>query len=193
MITQTKFYQKYDGLAFWFVSGLIVGFVYSLAFGLVWGLVWGLVFGLVFGLLFGLLFGLAFWLVCGFVIILIHFKEALSFLYGFYPILFLVIGILILTELLFILMPREKLKKETNLFWHTCKRKLECFIEVVLGFFVIAQIYILIREGRKYITQEVYNEILKWIGYIGMGIIVLGLICLIFYIWIKLNERKYKR
>ncbi len=94
---------------------------------------------------------------------------------------------------MFWLMPKEKLKKGTNLFWHTCKRKFENMFEVLLGLSGITQIYILIRELNKYLNYKLYQEILKWIGYIGAGILVLVVIVLVFYIWIKCNEVKFKK
>jgi hypothetical protein len=46
-------------------------------------------------------------------------------------------------EVLFIAMKNEKLSKQTNIFWHTCKRKFECILESLLLFSAVAQIYIL--------------------------------------------------
>ena len=153
----------------------------GLVLGLVWGLVWGLVLGLVGGLVWGL------------VVILINYKEALPFLTGIPQILFLIFGIIIITEIMFWLMPKEKLRKGINIFWHTIKRKIENIFEVLLGLSGITQIYILTRELNKYLNYQLYQEILKWIGYIGLGILILVIIGLIFYIWIKLNEVKYRK
>ena len=170
------------------VVGLVLGLVWGLVVGLVYGLDGRLVGGLVGRLVWGLVGGL----VWGLVVILINFKEALPFLIGFYPILFLIVGIVILIEILFLLMPKEKLKKNVRSFWHTCLRKLECLFEVLLGLSAIAQIYILIREIAKYYNKEVLEFILKLIGYVGVGIIFIVIISYIFYIWIKLNSLKYK-
>ncbi len=57
--------------------------------------------GLIFGLIFGLIGGLICGLTTSIFIILCHFSEALPFVNGVFPILFLIIGILLLTELLF--------------------------------------------------------------------------------------------
>jgi hypothetical protein len=136
--------------------------------------------------------GLVWGLVGGLVVILINYKEALPFLAGFYPILFLIFGIIFISEIMFWLMPKEKLNKNVSIFWHTCKRKLENIFEVLLALSGIAQIYILVRELNKYLNYELYQEILKWIGYIGLGILILAIVILVFYVWIKLNEVKYK-
>ena len=168
-------------------------FVFGLVLGLVWGLVFGLVFGLVWGLVWGLVFGLVGGLVGGLVVILFNLKEALPFLIGFYPILFLIVGIIIIFEIMFWLMPKEQLKEGTNLFWHTCKRKGENILELLLGLSVIAQVYILIREFNKYLNYELYQETIKWMGYVVAGIIVVGIIIGLCYLLIKSNELKYKK
>jgi SNF family Na+-dependent transporter len=138
------------------------------------GLAWGLVLGLAWGL----------------AVILTNFEEALPFMAGIYPVILLVLGIIVVAEIMFWLSPKEKVKK--NIFWHTCKRKLENIFEVLLGLSAITQIYILIREIRTRFTQEVLHEVLRWVGYIGFGLIVLVIIVFIFYLWIKANEYKYK-
>jgi MFS family permease len=180
--------EKREGL----VWGLVLGLVWGLVWGLVYGLVFGLVLGLVLGLVFGLVYGLVFGLVWGLVVILINFVEALPFINGFLPVLFLILGIIFLVELFFWL-DKSKPSKSESKFKFTLKRKLEALGETLLVLSGIAQIYILIREGIKYVTIELLAEILKWIGYIGAGILGLGIIIGIGYLWIKLNERKYKR
>jgi hypothetical protein len=151
--------------------------------GLVWGLAVGLVWGLAVGLVWGLVWGLA--------VLLINFKEAFPFSVNIYPILFLVSGVIILAEILFWLMPKEKIKK--GRFWYTCKRKIENIFEVLLGLSAIGQIYVLGREIGIRFTKEAFEVFMRWAGYIGLGIIVLGLVAGIFYLWIKLNSIKYRR
>lgn len=155
-------------------------FVYGLICGLILGLVWGLVYGLVGGLVYGLVYGL--------VVIIINFKEAFPFLYNLYPILILIGLIILMSEVLFWMMPKEKIKDK--ILWHTTKRKAECIFETLLGFSGISQIYILIREIQ---VKQYLPEILKWIGYIGFVIFGLLIIFLIGYVWIRLNSLKYKR
>ena len=171
---------------------LVCGLVMGLFWGLFLGLVWGLVLGLVMGLFWGLFLGLVLGLVWGLLMILVNWSEALPFLTHFYPILLLILGIIILSEILFWLMPKEKVKAK-NLFWHTCKRKIENIFEVLMGLSAIAQIYIFTRELAKYYNIETTQFILKWIGYIGVGIIGVTLIVGVFYVWIKLNSLKYTK
>ena len=104
----------------------------------------------------------------------------------------LFLGIIGLIEIWFWLDNSKKPKGISTLRF-TLNKKLEAFFEVMLGLSGIAQVYILIREGSKYLTQEVVAEILKWIGYIFIGLLALGVIVGIIYLWIKLNELKYKR
>ena len=128
----------------------------------------------------------------GLVVILVNWTEALPLLTSIYPILLLVLGIIIVSEILFWLMPKEKVKPN-NIFWHTFKKKIENIFEVLMGLSVIAQVYILIKEAKLNITQEMGEGVLRWIGYIGVGIIALALIVGLFFIWIKLNSWKYKQ
>ncbi|GBE19885.1 hypothetical protein BMS3Abin17_00615 [archaeon BMS3Abin17] len=88
------------------------------------------------------------------------------------------------------MLDKSKPKKKEDRITFTIKRKLETFFEVLLGLSAIAQVYIL---GREIDFIKYFPAILKWIGYIGIGLIVIALIVLIFYIWIKLNSRKYGR
>ena len=171
--------SKKEDLVWGLIGGLVSGLIGGLVLGLVLGLVWGLVLGLVLGLVWGL------------IVILTNFTEALPFIQGFYEIGLIILGIIIISEILFWLMDKEKVKKSKR-FWHTCKKKFECVFEVLLGLSAITQIYILIREIAKHYNKEVLEIILKGVGYIGFGIVCLGLIIGVFYIWIKLNSLKYK-
>ena len=56
----------------------------------------------------GLVGGLVCGLVGGLVVILCNWSEALPFLTQFYPIILLILGIIILSEILFWLMPKKK-------------------------------------------------------------------------------------
>ena len=163
----------------------------DLVFGLVYGLFFGLVLGLFFGLFLGLFFGLVFGLASGLIVILFNWSEALFFLTNIYLIILLVVGIIVVSEIMFWLMPNEKVKPN-DIFWHTFKRKMENIFEVLIVLSVITQVYILIREIRIKISEEIISIILKWVGYVGEGIIGLAIIILLFYVWIKLNSYKYR-
>jgi len=206
MSKQEELYEEYigyiafsliGGLVFGIAGGLVFGIAGGLAFSLIGGLVLSLIGGLVFsieegiaGLVFGIAGGLAFGIVVGLAVILINFKEALPFINTIQEFIFVILGIIILSEILFFLTKEEKLNKNINLFWYTCKRKCESIFKVLIGLSVITQIYIIFREIK---INDYLPEILKWIGYIGFGIIILGVIILVFYIWIKLNTLKYRK
>jgi hypothetical protein len=175
------------------IFGLTVSLIAGLIVGLTAGLIAGHIVGLTAGLIAGLTVSLIVGLIAGLIAILINFKEALPFLYGVPEVVILILAIILISEILFWSMPKEKLKKGTNLFWHTCKRKLENVFETLIGLSAIAQVYILIKESKIQITKDTLDSILRWIGYIGLGVIILLIIGLLFYIWIKLNENKYRQ
>jgi hypothetical protein len=127
-----------------------------------------------------------------FIIIIGNFEEALPFINGFVPILSLVLGILFLTELLF-WTNKETPRKNENTFNFTIKKKFKALIKSLFIYICVAEVLVIIRELVENINYEILMEILKWIGYIGAGIICLGIILLIGYGWIKLNELKYKK
>ena len=177
------------GLAGGLVWGLAGGLVWGLFGGLFWGLAGGLFGGLFGGLVGGLVGSLFGGLVWGLAVILINLTEALPFINGTLPILGLIFGLIILVEIFFWLSPKEKVTKE-DIIKHTLLRKGEALLEVLIIFSAITQIYILTREIDfiKY-----FPEILKWVGYIGLGLIGIGIICLIGYTFIKLNSLKYSK
>ena len=182
MITQTKFYRKYK-------AEVLFGLEWGLAGGLLFGLAGELLFGLLFGLAWGLLFGLVGGLVGGLAVLLTNFPTAFPFLCNFKSILFLVIGVIIISEIMFWLIKENKPKKK-DMFWYTCKRKLESIFEVLLGLSIIGQVYFIFREVK---LKNPFPIILKGIGYVGIGIFCLAIIVVLFYLWIKLNEMKYRK
>jgi len=112
---------------------------------------------------------------------------------AFLPILFGILIIIALAEILFWLGRKEKVNVK-NLFLHTCKRKAEALFESLIILVNLNNIrYILTRVETYEWFRENYSLILKWIGYIGAGVIILAAIAGIFYVWIKLNERKYTK
>ena len=151
MITNVKFYNKNDGEIF---VGMLIGILCGLICGVVaWevGILFGLLAGFIFSFCMG---GLAMenfkiGIISGFVgmvvCLLINFREAFPFIVGFYPILFLVIGILVLVELLFFL-NKVKPKKKEDKFWFTIRRKLEALFEVIFGLGIVGIVYVIIRD-----------------------------------------------
>ncbi len=108
---------------------------------------------------------------------------------SFIPIWFTIIFGLLLTEIIFWLTPTEKIKKKESKFRKTLLLKLGCLFDVLVIFSFANGIYLIIKN----ITKEMLFTILKWIGYIGTGVIILGIISGLLYLWIKLNERKFKK
>jgi len=154
------------------VVGLILGLVGGLIFGLAWGLAGGLVGGLVWGL----------------VVLLLNFSEAFPFIQSIIPIVLIIIGIIIIAEVMFWI-TKDKKPKKGSLFWHTCIKKSENVFEVLLGISLLSQVYIFTRDI-DFIKH--FPIILKWVGYIGACLVCVGIIVGIFYLWIKLNELKYR-
>jgi hypothetical protein len=99
-----------------------------------------------------------------------------------------VISILfIIMEGLFLLEKNRPKKKENKLLY-SAKRKIINLFKSVGIFFVATIIYNIYLQVKDY-----YLEILKWIGYIGAGLIGLALIILIVYGYLKLNSLKYNK
>lgn len=125
---------------------------------------------------------------CGILInLLFNFSESFPFIKGFLPVLGL-IGIIILIAEIMHWNTKEK-KPKKNVFWYTCKRKIENIFEVILCVSVIGSIYVLIRDVD---IIKYFPIILKLMGYIGLSIIALGIVVGVFYLWIRVNMLKYK-
>jgi len=179
------------GLLAGLLFGLFFGLSFGLSFGLLAGLLTGLSFGLLTRLLNGLLAGLLFGL--GFLIIFIPLLGAVSLIShfpNFIPLwFFLLIGIILME--LFFWLDIQKPKKKQSKFRFTCLKKGEALLEAV----AILGTLNLIRLGiKKIIVWKIPLEIiLKWGGYIGVGLICLGIIIGVIYLYIKLNSLKYKK
>jgi MFS family permease len=163
-----------NGLASGLASGLVIELVYGLASGLVIGLVYGLASGLVIGLIYGLASGLA--------------NLNLLIPLDVFGITAFIISIIILSEFLF---DSRKYHKVKSKFWFTAWRKAQSLFESLLIIVNLLNFRWLIIEYDLF-NKIPYNEVLKWIGYIGAGLLGIALICLIFYLWIKLNEARVK-
>jgi MFS family permease len=166
--------------------GLAVGLAFGLVFGLVAGLAVGLVAGLVAGLAVGLVAGLVAGLAVGLVAGLANLSQLIPL--EFLWIIGLILGIILLGELLF----NGKGYKSGSKFWFACKRKLESLIESAIIIINTLNIKWLFVEY-DLLNKIPYAEILKWIGYIGLGILILEAVLGIFYIWIKLNEYRVRK
>jgi hypothetical protein len=137
----------------------------ELVAGLWVGLWAGLVAGLWAGLLAGLLAGLA---------IGLPFEWWL-----------VVAVIVLLTEVIYWLKPVKVGKKE-NTFWLAVKHKLFSLVDAAIIFFNANWIY-------RMLPKIPWNEVLKWIGYLGAGLIVCAIAAGALWAFIKLNELKFKK
>jgi len=104
------------------------------------------------------------------------------------PIWTVVLVGLVLLELFFWL-DKDKPKKKESKFWFAAGKKLEALFEsiVVLGILNLGRL-----AFNKLRLFENWNVILKWIGYIGAGLIALALVVGIIWLYIYLNSLKYK-
>lgn len=116
---------------------------------------------------------------------------------SFIPVWFLIIVVLLSTELLFWLTPTKKTKKKQNTFGKTILLKLECLLEACIFLNILNLIRLLISKITLEVLKAIWNWIihtgLLWAGYIVGGIIALGIVIFILYLWVKLNERKFKK
>lgn len=170
------------GLIFGLGVGLVVGFIFGLVVGFIFGFIFGLVVGLIYGLIFGLGYFLNFFAFLGLVSLITHYPS-------FLPIWALIgIGI-VLTEVFF-WPDKSKPKKNQSKFWFTALKKGESLLEAtaVLGYLNLARLAI-----QKIFQFTSWDVLLKWVGYIGAGIIGLGILTGIIFLYIKLNSLKYKK
>jgi len=159
-------------------AGLIIG----LSVGLIDGLITGLITGLIFGLIFGLGLFISFFTFLGLASLISHFPN-------FIPLgVFFITG-LILVEMFFWL-DKQKPKKKQNKFWFTALKKGEAILETIFVLGCLNLIRLAIDKIKIYDNWEI---ILKWIGYIGAGLIVLAVIIGVFYLYLKLNSLKYDK
>ena len=175
---------KEKNILFGLALGLVCGLVYGLACGLACGLVCGLVFGLVcglacglvFGLVWGLAFGLAFGLVCG----LVNLSQITTC-----PLILLLVGVFVLSNILIFIFELRN-KKETFIEW-LLKKELLGYIETLAIVINVLNIRWLIKHID---LSEYVPTIVQWIGYIGVGIVVIGCVIGLLYLKYKLFNRR---
>ena len=92
--------------------------------------------------------------------------------------------VIILAEIYFFLDSKKPTKKDNKLLF-TAKRKAISWFYSIIS---ILGIYFIYEELKNY-----WQEILKWIGYIGVGTIGLAIIIGIVCLYIKLNSLKYRK
>ena len=156
---------------------LTVGLVAGLAAALVAALAWGLAMGLVAGLAWGLVAALAGGLVGG----LANLSELLPL--NMLNVIGLIIAVLVLSEILFIIFTEKK----KNPSWkYVLEHKIESLFESLLIIINLLNIKWIVRnvDFAKYLPS-----IVKWIGYIGIGILCLAVIIGLGYLWVQANKR----
>ena len=104
---------------------------------------------------------------------------------SFIPIWMLILSGIILGEILILF---ETKKKNPSLKW-TAKKKFENYLEA----FCYLGILNLLRLLIKYLNINNFQILLKWVGYVGVGILALALIIVIGYVLIKLNQRMLRK
>ena len=180
-----------EELVWGLVLGLVGGLVLGLVRGLVWGLVLGLVLGLVWGLVLGLVWGLGSLLSVN-IIALFKYPPLINFMAPLWlHILLTILIIFVIMESIF-LFEKNKPKKKENIYWFTAKRK---GIDLLKSLFVYVEVigFIkLIKKGVPYLVKY-HAVIIKWVGYIGMGILCLAVLLGVLFVYIKINSLKYKR
>ena len=145
-------------------------------------LVWGLVGGLVWGLGSLVLVN---------IIALFKYPPLINFVVPLWiHISLTILIVLVIAEVLFIL-EKNKPKKKESKFWFAANRK---GINLLKSLFVYAEVIGFIKLIKKVIPylQLQWSVIIKWLGYIGVGIICLTLLLGCLYIYIKLNSLKYR-
>jgi hypothetical protein len=104
----------------------------------------------------------------------------------------LIVGVVIVAELIFLLFDNKKPKKKENKFWFTAKRKGIAYLESAFIILEVNGLYQLGKRGIPYIKRY-YPEIVKWLGYVGITIIILAIVIGVLYGYIYLNSLKYKK
>ena len=179
--------EKKDDLICGLICGLIGGFICGLIGGFLWGLVWGLIGMLVWGLVWGLIGGFIWGLGSLFSISLIA-----SIKYFPFKIWLFIVGVIVIAaELIFLLLDKTKPKKNEDKFWFTSKRKGIAYLESTFIILEINGLFQLGKRGLPYIKRY-FPEIVKWIGYIGITLVGLGIIILILWGYVKVNSLKYE-
>ena len=119
-------------------------------------------------------------------------QRAYSVKYFDFNIWLVIIVVITLAELIFLLLDKTQPKKKEDKFWFTAKRKAIAYLESIFLVVELNGLYQLSVRGHPYVKRY-FPEIMKWIGYIGVGLIILVVIGFVLYMYIKLNSLKYKK
>ena len=159
---------------------LIVGLTLSLITILITSLIDSLITSLINSLIICLGFFIGFFSSFGIASLFVNYPS-------YMPIwLVLIVGIIVLE--VFFWLDSDKLPERMNKLLFTSLKKGEALLETiaVFGYLNLARLSI---EKLK-LNWEI---VLKWIGYIGVGIVALAIIIEILYLYIKMNIIKYNK
>jgi hypothetical protein len=118
---------------------------------------------------------------------LVYFNDAFK--------LWLIPIFLILIEIFFLL-DKEKPLKKGNKFNFTIKKKLEAGLESIITMMGGIFIYGILNKSIPKIliwSNENKEIIINWIGYIGIGIVIIIGALIVLWAWIKVNSLKYEK
>ncbi len=172
--------------------GLFLGAIVLLGGGFTVNLIGGLIVIVFFSLLAGgfvdlnegILFGLGSFIICfsllGLASLIIRYPT-------FIPLWILIILGIIILEALFWL-DKSKPSGWQNKITFTLLKKGEALLETIAILGCLNLIRLAIEKIKIF---EHWDIVLKWVGYIGVGIICLGVLFIVGYIYLKLNSLKY--
>ncbi len=131
--------------------------------------------------------------VCLLMLFMLAFVLLLSGYPNSFPVWITIVAGLILMELLFWSSPTDKLnkKEQKRTFGKTILLKLDCLFTVIIFLGLLGAIRLIIKHIDEVI--KFILALLKLAEYMVGGAIVFGVIFLVLYFWIKLNERKFKK
>ena len=109
------------------------------------------------------------------------------------PLWTILVGGFVLVEIIYWLTPIEKVKKKSRKKNDTFKKALKLKVSCILDVLCFIGLTQLLYSGIKRIDLEEILDILIVIGLTIVCIIGLAAVLGIFYLWIKLNERKFKK
>ena len=98
----------------------------------------------------------------------------------------LTISLIVFAEAIFLSEPKVRKPTLLNVAW----RKIVALFEAVILLMLILNIKWLVTNVQ---WQEYFPLIMRWVGYIGFGLICLSIIGVIVYGWLKLNQRFLKK
>ena len=162
------------GLAVGIAGGLAWGIAVGIAVGIVGGLAWGIAGGLAWGIAGGLAWGLAWGLV--------NISQLMSL--DIFSIILLIIITIILAEILYGFNKKEKKITWEKVIWLKIDAIFTSLLIIINGLNA--------RWAVNHIKIN-FDIVLRWVGYIGAGLIILGIIGGVIYLWLLWNKKRLTR